>query len=57
MAVRHFWFDPPLQVHIAIADPSAVRAFITSRHRRDCTPVMVWSLPRVHFWLVPPLQA
>src|SRR5450756_42837 len=52
----HCWFGLPLQVHSSARAPSAVLASVTSRHRPDCTPVIVPLAFRDHCWLVPPLQ-
>ena len=46
--VVHCWFVPPLQVHTATAEPFAVFAPNTSRHRPDSTPRMLWSAVSVH---------
>src|SRR3954454_15809437 len=52
----HFWLLPPLQVHSSIGVPAAVPLPVASRHRPDCTPMIVPSALTRHCWFAPPLQ-
>src|SRR3981081_2387650 len=38
----HRWLDWPLHLHGSTRAPLAVLAPVTSRHRPDCMPVVVW---------------
>src|SRR4051794_28002257 len=53
----HFWLAPPLQLQRMSFVPLAVPAPWASRHRPDCTPVMVPFALTFHCWLVWLLQS
>src|SRR5690242_16984600 len=53
----HCWLLPPLQAHRISLVPLAVPAPLASRHRPDCTPVMVPLELTFHCWFVWPLQS
>src|ERR1700679_1274032 len=47
---------PPLQVRSSTRAPLAVDFPVTSRHRPDCSPVIVPLELRFHSWFAPPVQ-
>ena len=51
----HFWLVVPVQDHSWTFVPLAVPKLLASRHRPDCTPVMVPSALTFHCWLVLPV--
>src|SRR4051812_35698791 len=53
----HCWLVALLQVQRMILVPLVVAAALASRHRPDCTPVMVPPELMFHCWLVWPLQS
>src|ERR1041384_6791377 len=53
----HCWLPPLLQDHSCTSAPLAVDAPDTSRHRPDCTPVIVPLALTFHCWFAWPLHA